>query len=302
MSPEPESQDAPRSEGTPLCDKHQRPRCELPLSSGRFAEGHLPKKRQSASSLGYACAAVAVAAAASFVACGVWQAWALIDRAQGLARDPVATQPRRVAPSASTPRAAAEPTLSQPSPPALAAPRPPAMAQVTDGPHDDEAAPKEAPLLTASAAPSLRKATARAFEALAEASEKISPVGIEAVLDEPAGALTLGQPPPATYPRVDCKDIFVYIVMIAEGAPLRSSASIGVGKKGPARFRRPGQRVASWTVLAISDDWTGLNPRVWLEKDGTACRAELAGNPSRAHQTPKPPPRAKARRRRSRRR
>jgi hypothetical protein len=97
---------------------------------------------------------------------------------------------------------------------------------------------------------------------------------------------------------VGCPEIFVYIVTVAEGAPQRSAASLGVGKQGPARFRRPGERIGDWTVLAISDDWTGLNPDVWLEKDGTVCRAELEGNPSRIHQAPKPPPKPKARRRR----
>jgi hypothetical protein len=102
--------------------------------------------------------------------------------------------------------------------------------------------------------------------------------------------LTLGHPPRPEYPRVGCPEIFVYIVMVAEGAPPRSAALLGVGEQGPARFRRPGERIGDWTVLAISDDWTGLNPDVWLEKDGAVCRAELEGNPSRIHPAPKPPP------------
>jgi hypothetical protein len=64
------------------------------------------------------------------------------------------------------------------------------------------------------------------------------------------------------------------------------------------RFGRPGETIGDWTVLAITDDSTGVNPDVWLEKDGAACRAELAGNPSRIQQTPKRRPRPKARRRR----
>lgn len=141
-------------------------------------------------------------------------------------------------------------------------------------------------------------AVARAFEALAEATERAIPVGVgvalaDALLDDPEGVLTLGQPPPPSYRRVDCEGIFVYIVTLVEGAPRLSSASIGVGETGPARFRRPGQKVGAWTLLAISDDWSGLEPKVWLAKEGTACRAQLAGNPARSHQAPAPPPAAR---------
>jgi hypothetical protein len=93
-------------------------------------------------------------------------------------------------------------------------------------------------------------------------------------------------------------------VTIAEGAPLHSAASLGIGKRGRARLRRPGERIGDWTVLAIEDDWTGLNPDVWLEKDGQACRAELAGNPDRVHEAlkkPKPKPKRRPRRRRRKR-
>jgi hypothetical protein len=47
--------------------------------------------------------------------------------------------------------------------------------------------------------------------------------------------------------------------------------------------------LGDWEVLAITDDWTGLNPGVWLVKDWQVCRAELAGNPSRVHVALKPP-------------
>ena len=305
MSAKPESQAAPHGHVAPLSGDHEAPSSDRALSDDRStgASGRLPKERgQTPSPFVSACGALAAAAAATFVICGVWQAWALIGRAQDLAHDPITTRQTPVPASATAPPAAASATLSQPVSPELAAPPPPRRPAGANGKHDDQAAAREAPLLTASGALSLQKTTAGVFEALAEASEKSTPVGLDAVLDDTAGALTLGQPPPATYPRVDCEDIFVYIVTIAEGAPLRSSASIGVGRKGPARVRRPGQDVAGWTVLAISDDWSGLNPRVWLDKDGAACRAELAGNPSRVHQTPKPPPRVKARRRRPRRR
>lgn len=121
------------------------------------------------------------------------------------------------------------------------------------------------------------------FEASAEASEKAIPPGLEVALDDELEALTLGEPPPPGYPRERCEDVFVYIVTVAEGAPLRSAASIGIGKKGPARLRRPGERLGDFRVLAITDDWTGLNPDVWLEREGSVCHAELAGNPTRVH-------------------
>jgi hypothetical protein len=154
-------------------------------------------------------------------------------------------------------------------------------------------------VLTAAATVSEVARSASTFEAQAETSERAIPVGLYSALDGGGAALTLGRPPPPDYPRVSCKDIFVYIVTITEGAPERSAVSIGVGKKGPARIRHPGQTIGGWTVLAVTDDWSGLNPDVWLEKDGTACRAELAGNPARIHQ-PTQLPRPKARRRRRR--
>lgn len=94
------------------------------------------------------------------------------------------------------------------------------------------------------------------------------------------------------YTRTECEGVFVYIVTTSEH-PRDSAASMAVGKKGPARFRRPGQTMGEWEVLAITDDWTGLNPAVWLLKDHEICRAELAGNPSRVHVAPKPPVKVK---------
>lgn len=131
-------------------------------------------------------------------------------------------------------------------------------------------------------------ATSQAFEAAAEASERIVPLAAE---------------PAPSYEQTECGDVFVYIVSIAEGAPTASAASLAIGKGSPARFRRPGQRIGDWEVLAITDDWSGANPGVWLLKGNTVCRAELAGNPTRVHsplkQKQKPP--VKRRRRRARR-
>jgi hypothetical protein len=134
------------------------------------------------------------------------------------------------------------------------------------------------------------------FEDNAEASERTVPVGLTATLnpaalDDVTEPLVLGEPPPPYYPRrSDCADIFVYIVTIVSGAPQRSTASLGVGRDAPARVRVPGERIGDFTVLAISDDWSGLQPHVWLEKDGAVCDARLAGNPTRVHVSPKPPP------------
>lgn len=125
----------------------------------------------------------------------------------------------------------------------------------------------------------------------------------DAALEIRSHALSLGQPPPEDYPRVACDDVFVYIVSMAEGAPRRSAASLGIGKKASGQFRRPGEKIGDWTLLAISDDRTGLNPDVWLEKDGAVCRAELKGNPARVAPKPrrKPKPRLFKKRRRGRR-
>jgi hypothetical protein len=123
----------------------------------------------------------------------------------------------------------------------------------------------------------------------------------DATLETLSSALLLGQHPPLDYPRVACDDVFVYIVSMVEDAPEHSAASIGVGRKAPARFRRPGEKIGEWRILAISDDRTGLNPGVWLEKDGAVCRAELEGNPARIVSKPKPKPRVVRNRRRGRR-
>lgn len=122
------------------------------------------------------------------------------------------------------------------------------------------------------------RAPSPSFEPAAEASEKPVALGAEA---EPE------------YVRTECDDVFVYIVSIAEAAPMASAASLAVGKTSPARLRRPGQRIGGWEVLAITEDSSGVNPAVWLLKGNAVCRAELAGNPARVHvplkQERKPP-------------
>jgi hypothetical protein len=259
------------------------------------ASGRLPEERGTTGlySVVFICAWVAVASSAGFVVCGLWQAGAIMRHAQGV------VAPHAAAPANSNRRAQQAPANGTASvaPKWVPSPHAAGANEVRGRPQKGPGAPPDT-ALTVAATTAKVGATAAAFEARAEASERVVPLGLEAALDGTSSDLTLGHPPPPEYPRVGCPEIFVYIVTVAEGAPQRSAASLGVGKQGPARFRRPGERIGDWTVLAISDDWTGLNPDVWLGKDGTVCRAELDGNPSRVHQAPKPPPKPKARRRR----
>ena len=244
----------------------------------------LTERTSPSRSIGIAFAGLAVALATTFAACGSWQAWALIDGAREIARD--IDVARATGHNPPEPRANARVIAAGKAtrPPSASAP----MAATSRGGLDDASA------LIARAPGAAEEGVTRAFEALAEATEKAIPVGSgvslgDALLDDPEGILTLGQPPPPGYPRADCDGIFVYIVTLVEGAPLSSSASIGVGETGPARFRRPGHKVGTWTLLAISDDWSGLQPKVWMAKNGTVCLAKLAGNPTRSHQTAAPP-------------
>jgi hypothetical protein len=298
----PESEPSAPTSGCPGAERDSLQRAsDTParrLAPSENASGRLPERGTTGLySVVSICAWVAVASAAAFVACGLWQAGAIIRHAQDAAHEVVAAH--AAAPANSDRRTQPAPTIGT----AWVAPNPvpsPHAAVANEAQVTPEKGPGASPdpALTVAANTTKVGATAAAFEAQAEASERVVPVGLEAALDDVWSDLTIGLPPPPQYPRVGCKEIFVYIVTVAEGAPQRSAASLGVGKKGPARFRRPGERIGDWTVLAISDDWTGLNPDVWLEKDGAVCRAELEGNPSRIHQAPKPPPKPKARRRR----
>ena len=252
---------------------------------------HLPERTSRWASIGFACAGLAVALAATFAASGLWQAWALFDGARGITRDMDVAQ--TTAPRPPEPRAS-DPIVARAAGKAARAPSAPAVEVSTSRGEPDGVLSKTAPEPSAAGDVTQPAAVSRAFEALAEATEKAIPVGFgvalgDALLGDPDGVLTLGQPPPVDYRRIDCEGIFVYIVTLVEGAPRLSSASIGVGETGPARFRRPGQKVGAWTLLAISDDWSGLQPKVWLAKDGTACLAKLAGNPTRSQRAPAPP-------------
>jgi hypothetical protein len=92
----------------------------------------------------------------------------------------------------------------------------------------------------------------------------------------------LEAPPP---PR--CENIFVYIVSVFPRFPELSAASMASGPAARARVRRVGQSIDGWEVAAIRDDWSGLNPQVWLSRAGRLCSADLAGNPARV--PPQPP-------------
>jgi hypothetical protein len=106
-------------------------------------------------------------------------------------------------------------------------------------------------------------------------------------------------PTPLRYQGAACKGLFVYVVSIQEGAPRASAVSFATDAKSPAKYAHPGQKVGDWEVLAITDDWSGTDPSVWLIHDGEVCRAGLTGNPARI--PPPPPPPAPRRRRRRRR-
>lgn len=208
------------------------------------------------------CLLLAGGVSAAFATAALWQLGNLVDELVDFAR----ATPAAVA-SPPPPLRRLEPT-----------PRPP-PSSVAATPPPLGSAPLRAPV-----------APTQTFEAEAEASEKIVPLGVE---PEPE--------PEPTYRRTECSDVFVYIVSISEGLPAASAASLAVGKTSPARFKRPGQSIGDWEVLAITDDWSGANPGVWLLKDNAICRAELAGNPARVHVPLKQVRKPKVTRRRRRR-
>lgn len=105
---------------------------------------------------------------------------------------------------------------------------------------------------------------------------------VQDVAEATEKAVVLGGEAASPAPIAPCDDIYVYIVSIADD-PRLSAASLGVGKASPARLRRPGSSIGEWNVVSINDDWSGINPDVWLRKGSSLCRAELAGNPSRVH-------------------
>jgi hypothetical protein len=91
----------------------------------------------------------------------------------------------------------------------------------------------------------------------------------------------IGMPSEITYRGASCTGLFVYIVTVSERSPRHSAVSFATSSDARARFARPGQVVEQWEVLAITEDWTGHNPVVWLLRAGEVCRAGLTGNPAR---------------------
>lgn len=91
----------------------------------------------------------------------------------------------------------------------------------------------------------------------------------------------LSSPPLLEYHGSRCTGVFVYIVTVASDSPRRSAVSLAESETAQARLLHPGERVGAWELLAITDDWTGVNPTVWLVRDGQVCRTGLTGNPAR---------------------
>jgi hypothetical protein len=261
-----------RAEGTHAI--HSRP----PGLDGSLAPGRAPRGSRWFEGLWIGCLLIVGCAGTAFATAAVWQLGTVVDGMVEIARSSTVTpMPVTLTPVTSTsppPRG----VRSDPTPPAPRSSTAEGRSRATPAsPVSLDNAPLHASL-----------ATSQTFDAAAEASEKAIPLGVA---------------PESSYERTECGDVFVYIVSIAEAAPMASAASLAIGKGSPARFRRPGQRIGDWEVLAITDDWSGANPGVWLLKDNAICRAELAGNPTRVHvplkQVKKPP--VKPRRRRARR-
>lgn len=78
-----------------------------------------------------------------------------------------------------------------------------------------------------------------------------------------------------------CSGVFVYIVTIAENSPSRSAVSFATSETAGANFAHPGERIDDWELVAITDDWSGANPVVWLLREDEVCRTGLTGNPRR---------------------
>jgi hypothetical protein len=78
-----------------------------------------------------------------------------------------------------------------------------------------------------------------------------------------------------------CEGIYVYIVTVSVQDPTQSTASLSLSGTGRGLYRRVGDRIGQFEVMAIHDDWTGLDPKVWLRKGDEVCHATLEGNDAR---------------------
>lgn len=100
----------------------------------------------------------------------------------------------------------------------------------------------------------------------------------EASADASADA---GSGPPRYFFTGECEGVFVYIVTVSVEHPEESTASLSLTSSGTGRVRSVGDRIGSLEVMRIDEDWTGLNPKVWLRERDTVCYATLAGNETR---------------------
>jgi hypothetical protein len=248
-------------------------RSRAPGPDGSLAPGRAPRGSRWFDGLWLGCLLIVGCASTAFATAALWQLGIVVDGMVDIARSVTVTSTPVTSTSLPPRGMRSDPTPTAPQS-SIAEGR---SGAIPASPVSLDNAPLHASL-----------ATSQTFDAAAEASERTIP---------------LGAAPEPSYERTECGDVFVYIVSMAEAAPMASAASLAIGKGSPARFRRPGQRIGDWEVLAITDDWSGANPGVWLLKDNAVCRAELAGNPARVHvpqkQGKKPP--VKSRRRRARR-
>jgi hypothetical protein len=139
------------------------------------------------------------------------------------------------------------------------------------------------------------RAPGAAAEGLADAVATVA-TARTADLDERTGAADARRAPRARHtplpharptepawdmPWKECTGVHVYIVSYSPRYPEHSVASISTGSRGRAYAVHPGQWLGEWEVLAITDDWSGLRPAVWLRHGAETCRARLSGNPER---------------------
>lgn len=131
---------------------------------------------------------------------------------------------------------------------------------------------------------------------VAPASVKSEKASQKAVSDEATPELLVSAQPSWHEPWKECVGLRVHIVSLSPGDPEDSAASISTTANGRAHIVHPGQWIGEWEVLAITDDWTGMKPGVWLRRDAEVCRALLSGSHEHAQPPPSSNKRAKKRR------
>ncbi len=171
-------------------------------------------------------------------------------------------------------------SAAPPAAPATAAPGPAAAAPSAMAPVE--------PALPAAPEPERPKAPVATLAP--EPSAAVPAANIAPAPAAPGGSPQPKEPAPAwqgpvadssRYDGARCEGVFVYAVTLVERSPLESAVSLGISPSSPATLVRPGQATNGWEVLAITDDWTGMMPVVWLRHEDQVCRAGLTGNPAR---------------------